>query len=219
MITFFWCPRKIKEIPHSSESGNAVHRLFSNFGIQLKTMLNSRIFLLAVLIVFSSCKRPLANFTTDKTSYKGGDTVYLTNMSRNATTYSWYMNDQPIGNSEDMKFKLDGGTAEPVAFRLVASNKNRKTESTRRVSVTPLTGTLTVWSSNAPQNVDIMKMGFSWHGQIFFPYTDDPGCEATGCVFGEMPVGTYTVFAAGPFMSTQSVVNVIADSCVRFRVP
>lgn len=198
---------------------------FGQSGVSIKQMRIKRLpfFLPAfgffLVFVFTACKRPHADFTTDKFSYKGGETVHLKSNAKNARSYKWYVNNELAGETKDLDYILDAGASGDVPIRLEAFRKNRSATATRFVSVEPLTGTLTVWSSNTPQDIEISKPDFRWVGQLFFPYTGDPGCEAAGCVYGEMPVGVYTVHAAGFLATTISTVQVLPDSCVRFRVP
>jgi hypothetical protein len=187
----------------------------------MKLVLFTIIEILALSMV--SCqKQPVADFSTDKSEYNAGDTVFFTNKSLNAKSVIWTMPDGQTSTNPNLKFYtiysgLNDGT---LNFKLEAYSKNNKktNEAIKTVKVFALKGTLTVWTSYS--SVDTIKVTVdSVSGIVTKYYSSSPDCGAAGCFNLTLTVGTHTIKAImGGITWPTSTITVSKNNCTKFEL-
>ena len=93
-------------------------------------------FLLVIAVIFLTCckkhksgvltdePQPMANFTSDKTSYSVGEQIYLTNTSAEAATLLWTLPDGTNATGNVVTYKTDTNTDKDYIFKLEAFSKS-----------------------------------------------------------------------------------------------
>jgi hypothetical protein len=165
-------------------------------------MRNFRIYLLcgiAAAFVLAGCeKQPTASFSTDKTTYYSGETVYLSNTSTNADHYEWTLPNGEYLTSTNVDYTVYTTYSDTRTFYLTAYSKSgKKTDSeSHTVYVEPSTGDVTFWTSSSGTGTITVSFASSY-GYITYYYYYTPDCGSSGCAnFYDLSWGqTYYYYA------------------------
>ena len=173
-------------------------------------------------IVSLSCvKQPIADFSTNKTTYTAGDTVFFTNKCKNAVNYKWTMPDGQTSTSGSLSFytinseRLNG----TLSFTLEALSKNKnKSDQITKTIIVNTQGQLTIWTSYP--SVDTIKVTVdSLSGFVTKYYAVVPDCGSIGCFNLTLGVGTHTINATmGGITWPTSTITIFKNSCSKFEL-
>jgi|BioPla2DNA2_1021312.scaffolds.fasta_scaffold49856_2 hypothetical protein len=178
-----------------------------------------------IMLVFASCqKQPTADFSTDKTSYVGGETIYVTNHSINAEFYEWELSDgQSTRVADNFKYYTDVSQSGVLTIQLTAYSKNYKKSSVmvKSVTITPAKGEATFWLSNGYiTTVYLYVPGYGTiSSEINRAYYDIPDCGADGCAnFSNLEAGTYSYYATDGETEWEGSITVFPGRCSTMRL-
>lgn len=177
---------------------------------------------LIAALLFSSCqKQPTASFTTDKTDYIAGETVYLTNQSVDADHFLWTMPDGQTSTSADISYNTNIETETgTMSFRLEAFSKNGKKESEMIKTVNieaAKKGDVTFWSDNAEYVITVTFGGVD--SDISSTYASVPDCGAFGCAnYADIYSGTYPFTATDGIHQWEGNMTVVPNNCSTMRL-
>lgn len=171
------------------------------------------------MLVFASCqKQPTANFSTDKTSYVGGETIYLTNQSTDADHYEWYCSDGQQATTPNLTYTTTYGQDGTLSFELLAYSKNGKKSSTvvKSVTVTPAKGDITFWIQDGYiTTVYIQNIS----REINMSYQSTPDCGSDGCAnYNDVDPGTYSYYATNGVHEWSGTVTAYAGECSTMKL-
>ena len=178
------------------------------------------VLMLCFSVAVISCSGPVAKFSTDRSSYVGGDTVHIKNESTGAEVFKWFLNGQPIGEAHELSFILDPKAKGPQVFKLDASVEGGPVSSASQtvMATTPL-GTVTAWSTFPGveiiqvNNENEQSLGITATG-----YTADPGCGSEGCITLALAPGTYTIDGTSSITRSRRVVELQDNACVSVKM-
>lgn len=178
-----------------------------------------------IMLVFASCqKQPTANFSTDKTSYVGGETIYVTNQSTDADHYEWNLSDgQSTTVGENFMYHTDVSQSGDLSIQLTAYSKNGKKSSTmvKSVTVTPAKGDATFWISSGYITTVYLYIPGTGNvsREINLTYNDTPSCGSEGCAnFNDLEPGTYSYFATTGVTEWEGNITVNRGQCSTMRL-
>ncbi len=172
--------------------------------------------LIAIIAVLSSCqKEPKADFSIDKPTCTGGETVLLTNISEDASSYMWYINGQTF-NSKNLQYTTNQYSAgETVNIILYAYSKNGKKSDqiSKSITVTEAKGSVLFWAAWPPSAITV-----TLNGQVSYitqHHTSAPDCGDSGCAnFDNLTPGTYNFTATDNGSNNwASTVTIYSGTC------
>jgi hypothetical protein len=182
--------------------------------------------LVSVAILAGCQKQPQANFTTDKTEYKAGETIKCTNTSIDGTTYKWSWSGTKIKSGDAVGGSLDLSTEKDlesgdVTIKLQAFSKNGKktSETSKTVKVVANNGKVSFWSDFGEDfNVDVTIDGVV--KKITKNISSAPsGCDTDGCANFELKPGKYNYSAKDTDGYTWSgSVDILPTGCNRVQL-
>lgn len=175
---------------------------------------------IVMALLLTSCSSPAAEFTANVDTCKPGDTVHLENKSRGSDIFEWYLNDQQIGNTENLSYVVGETESGPLVFKLVASAEGKQASmATRTVMVVATTGTVSVWSTFPGLEVlRVKEEAEESAGTTTQGFTDDPGCNAGGCVAVVLVPGTHTIDGVSPITRTRRIIAISAGECASVKM-
>ncbi|MBL7930544.1 MAG: hypothetical protein JNL60_01495 [Bacteroidia bacterium] len=184
------------------------------------------------LVLFAGCKRTDANFTTDKDSYKIGETVRLTSTSKGVKAAYWILPNGSSVKGETATYLIPKGSPNTLSFSYyVRSRMGKVSEFTKDVKVVngapPVveTGKVVLWSTWTAGYTLYISAGSTsgdqfYDGVIVNTHALDPGCSASNALTLNMEPGTYYVWADSPYKANvwSQNITVTKGSCVSLRV-
>lgn len=154
------------------------------------------VFIIVAFFAIVSCQRqPKASFSTDKSEYVAGDTIYLSNTTEASQRFRWIFPDGQTDKSTDASYYVDAFIGDTtLTFKLIAiSNNGKKADSTSKtVDIIASTGGVTFWRSmyGNVSSTTVTLNGMS--SIITSSFTSEPDCGCNGCtVFDNLKVGKY----------------------------
>ncbi|MEO6306013.1 MAG: hypothetical protein ABIP51_22895 [Bacteroidia bacterium] len=178
--------------------------------------------MLCLLIIVSGCKKPHADFTTDKDEYYLGEIIHLTNTSRSAKKYTWKLFDGSIRTSEKVDCFIDPKTPlGNVDIQLeTTSHTGQKYSKTRSFKIKQKNGHVVIWTKKpgfVNANIIIFDGStFSPFGSISAMNASDPGCQYDQGISKVVAAGLYTFIAKdsnGNLLLVKNNINVELDGC------
>lgn len=171
------------------------------------------------LMVFSfiSCnKQPSADFTTDKYEYSSGETVKLTNNSKDAKSYKWILPDGQTSSQPNVNYILsDYSSQEVLTVKLQAISKkgNKISEASKSITVKPSTGNVVFWQ-DAACGCGITTVTINGiTSQITVDSGSVPSCGSSGTANFTLKVGTYSFTASDGSKSWNGSVTITKGTC------
>lgn len=103
--------------------------------------------------IFSGCGKPTASFTTDKTEYEVGETIHITNTSRNGYRYHWVVsNYHEEFNTKDLDLLVRQGGDHDINLRVYSKNGRESDQVSRMIFVAPDKGQIILYLDSS-QNI------------------------------------------------------------------
>jgi len=173
------------------------------------------LFIFAATILISCQKEPQANFTTDKQTYTGGETVYLSNTSLDGDHYVWIVSDGQMSTSKNMVYTTNQYSyGESVSFELIAYSKNGKKtdEITKSITVNAANGTAIFWQSSGSY-ITTVTIGVISQ-DITANYATTPDCGTSGCAnFTNISYGDYSFSATDGTYNWNGTITIYPGLC------
>ena len=169
---------------------------------------------LGSITLMSCTKQPIASFSTNKSVYNGGETVYLKNSSVDADSYMWVLPNQSPSYSRDAQYLIPANMYGNLEFTLIAYSKNKKRESStsRTVQVNLAKGNATFWMSSGQYIVTVSLQNMT--NKITKKYNSNPGCGADGCAnFNGLTPGTYSFYATDNYLQWNGNITINPNNC------
>lgn len=167
----------------------------------------------------AACSQPDPGFGLGSDSYKAGDTIKISNSSKGAERYEWYVNEKQVSTEKDLTYVPDAGIAGVFTITLKIYDGDKSAQTTKTVQVTSPLGTITAWSTFA--GVEIFKisdgkaelLGITTGG-----FDEDPGCGAASAVSISLAPGTYTIDGASDITRSRRIAEVYEGSCISLKM-
>ncbi|MFA6501435.1 MAG: hypothetical protein WCT85_01475 [Parachlamydiales bacterium] len=182
-----------------------------------------KIFMLLITctIIIAGCqKQPVADFSFDKTTYKVGETILLTNNSIDADHYSWTMPDGQILSGENIQYTTNSyNSLGSLNFELMAfsRNDNKSDKIIKSVILERSTGDITFWMNEGSNIVTVTLNGNS--EDITMNYASQPNCSTSGCAnFNDLASGTYNFTATDGFWEWNGQVIINSNDCTTMQL-
>lgn len=180
-------------------------------------MKNLLLFGIVFTFLLTSCsKKPLADFSTDKSTYTAGDVVKLTNSTIDGNSYKWTLPDGQTSASENLDYILDPSQPDAtLSFKLEAFSKNGKEsdQAIKSITVKAAYGTATIWTSNSNVSPINVYIDNTFAGTITSSYSIVPACGSIGCVTANLKVGTHIVSGSDGNYTWSGTINILRDGC------
>ncbi len=163
-------------------------------------------------------KQPEAGFTSDKTDYLSGETVHLTNSSKDADHYVWSLPDGTTSDLKDIDWTISNSFTGSQKFSLTAFSRNSKLNNSASLSinVSSPSGSAIFWqiTGSGYGTTTVTTNGNT--SVITSEYPSAPNCGASGCaVFNNWVVGSYTYSATDGTNSWNGSFTIQKDVCTR----
>ena len=182
----------------------------------------SLIILISVLVF--SCIKPLAvDFTTDKTQYTAGETVYFTNKTKNAKSYKWTFPDGSTSTKKDATYRIpDDAVYGTLPIKMEAQGIYKKTSTksvTYNIFVYPIYGKVVFWKdvSCGCGLIDITIDNEEYN--ILASNTSiSPGCGNPNATEFELTVGTHSYYATDGSRSWNGNFTITKNGCLDIKL-
>jgi hypothetical protein len=180
-----------------------------------------KIVLLFVTIALYSCQKlPTAEIKADRQEYNAGETVYLTNLSKDADSYKWIMPDGTKITSKSAEYILPGNLSDTsLKFTLQAISKKGKyvDETGIYVTVKETKGSAVFYTNSYQKIPFYVYIDGEYYGQGDSYYYSTPTCSAIGCVtVTDLSTGVHSVEVSCSGLSKTSTIDIGTGTCTPF---
>ena len=180
-----------------------------------------------MLLIFVTCgcqKQPTASFTLNKSEYKVGEIVLITNTSVDAFSYHWTLPDGSTSTAQTPSYITSKHDRDVLTFRLIAESKNgKKTSEATQMAQLQRTGDCVFWMSQPTSVVDVTlsQNGSRIDTRLITVYysSGTPDCGSDGCaVFNDLAPGVYSFYAENLLYYWFGNITIKADECSKMRL-
>ena len=169
-------------------------------------------------------KKPLADFTADKSDYFTGEIIQLTNSSKDAVTYRWTLPDGQTSKSKDITWYTDAGSGDQtLSFKLEAfsSSSNKSDFIQKNIKLKAGIGSVVLYITN-PNYVNPI-FSISIDGQTFKNYnmqkqSSVPDCWAQYCATFDLSSGPHSWSATWGSSVFAGTMIVKSGTCTKVEI-
>lgn len=186
--------------------------------------------LLATVLFTTTCKKkateetqPSADFTAGKVEYQAGETIELTNTSKDASTYRWTLPNGITDKSKDLSYPTDPNQPDgSVFFKLEAISKGglKSDYVVKQVFIRAATGQMVLYfTSDFGGDFNVTIDGKGMGSASFAAGSTVPNCGQGGFPTYTLKTGTHTIFTQSNTLGSWSgTFEIKKDQCTKVKI-
>ena len=180
-------------------------------------------FCVLLLGLNTSCvKNPDAEFILNKSEYRAGEVVSITNKSSNAEHYVWTMPDGTLRSGKEVRYQIPQNCMDGrqlIALNVQTADGTSQAYCAKTFLVRTPTGRLSIWTSCKKARIIHVQVDHEPAGILAFYCTTDPGCDAANSLSLDLTEGEHVLDASDGKNHWHAKVTILKGQCLSYQLP
>lgn len=171
----------------------------------------------------TSCiKNTHAEFMLNKSEYKAGEVVCITNKSSSAERYVWTMPDGTFRSDKEVRYQIpknckDG--LQRIALNLITADGTSQASCAKMFLVKTPIGRVSIWTSCHKARIIHVRVDNEPVGILAFFCATDPGCNSANSLILDLKEGEHILDASDGKKRWHEKITIKKDQCFSCQLP